>query len=223
VIVPLHSIQIETGFLYQKEELSESGRQFELENLTLAATLIRYGLHKCLELRLGGDYLHINKKLNGMHSITVGLENIFIGWKLILRHHKKIINNSALIFELTLPYGSKYFRPDEPVPTVCFAAEQAINGKSSMALNSGLEIHNRENRAFYSISLGIDMTPNTGLFIEYFGDVAGSTPARSNFDLGFTYLPFKTNLQLDFSAGSRLLYDKIDWFAGMGVSLRLPE
>lgn len=52
VTVPLNSLQIETGFLYEGVKETES----VFDNYSIGA-LLRYGILDNIELRFGGDYL----------------------------------------------------------------------------------------------------------------------------------------------------------------------
>ena len=63
-----------------------------------------------------------------------------------------------------------------------------------------------------------------GAFVELFGNpiLSGVGESSSSFDGGFTYL-VRPNVQLDAFAGTGLSGDAPDWFAGLGISFRLPR
>ena len=76
----------------------------------------------------------------------------------------------------------------------------------------------------YTATLGLGLNGRTGAFLEVFGDLPLSTEGDPEhlLDGGLTYL-LRDNLQLDAFAGIGLSQDADDWFAGAGVTLRLPR
>ena len=73
-------------------------------------------------------------------------------------------------------------------------------------------------------SLGIDLAPRWGAFVELFGDLPASdpVPATHSVDGGLTFL-FSPRLQADLFGGVGLNDAAPDWFVGVGVSLRVPR
>jgi hypothetical protein len=83
----------------------------------------------------------------------------------------------------------------------------------------------QRNHFIYTAALGIGLPETLGAFVEFFGDIPtysqGPGPGNS-FNGGFTCL-LTDNLQLDASGGVGLSKAADDWFAGIGLSFRLPN
>jgi hypothetical protein len=78
--------------------------------------------------------------------------------------------------------------------------------------------------AIYTLSVGIPAGERLGFFVEAFGEIGLSAdgPPANSLDAGATYL-LRANLQLDAAAGVGISEAAADWFAGVGVSVRLPR
>ena len=55
-IVPIDFLQIEMGFLYQRQKFSDGNINVENDNLILGSTLLRLGISPKIEFRFGGEY-----------------------------------------------------------------------------------------------------------------------------------------------------------------------
>jgi len=224
VVVPTDALQIETGFIFQKQKFSDGSTTFENDNLTLGTTLIRYGVSSNFELRFGGEYFAGQTLVNGVKSDIKGMQNLLFGGKLNLRRDEKILSNAAIIIQSIIPFGSEKLRPNNFIPTLLFSADQTISENVSFGFNIGVEkdLDNGRNSCIYSGSLSYSLSDELGSFFEFYGNAMNELNPSNNLDLGLTYL-FKKNLQVDVSAGTTLLKGQKDYFGSFGVSLRLPK
>jgi hypothetical protein len=222
--VPADALQIETGFIYQKQKFSGSSVPVENDNLILAATLLRYGVSPNVEFRFSGEYFYGQNLTGEFKSVMQGVQNISLGMKINLRKDEKIFSSVGIIVQSVIPFGNEKLRPGNFAPGVILLVDQELPDKFSFSFNAGTEKDPfiRENSFLYSGSLSYDLSGRISSFIEVYG-YAYKNRAPSNYlDFGITYL-FKRNIQLDFSAGNTLRGGLTDYFGGFGISLRLPD
>ena len=82
--VPKGSLQIETGAFYTSFEENSAGNSIELETIGYNTTLLRYGLLKNMELRLGWNFEEGRTKLNGtkLQDVMSGFTPLLTGLKI---------------------------------------------------------------------------------------------------------------------------------------------
>ncbi len=223
-VMPVNTFQIETGFMFQKQKITEYAVEYEKENLIFASTLCRYGIDDNIELRFGGEYFQ-GKTTAGFEKSTIkGLNGFFAGTKIQFVKDKDIVNNFAVIFEFALPFGNEKLRPDKFEPAVVLAFEKTLGRTISLGMNVGASEIKSVNEYVinYSLSVGFSINDRWNAFTEYFADSSNKVLPKHNLHFGFTYLQ-KENIQVDFSLGSSILSDETDFFGQVGFSIRLPE
>ena len=224
LVVPADFIQIEMGFLYQRQKYSEGTINVENNNLVLGSTLFRYGINTILELRFGGEYFSGQNFLNDVKSTIQGTQNILVGTKIQLRSDGKFLTNAAIILQTIIPFGNEKLRPNKFEPEIRLCLEQDINDRISLGVNLGTEEVSDVGKYFYSYTtaVGITLTERLSSFFEIYGTMKDGFIPSNNFDCGLTYLHTK-NIQIDFSVGTTLNNDISDWFGGLGICVRLPR
>jgi len=213
VTVPFHSLQIETGFVY--ESFKESG--FTINNYSIAGTLLRYGLFENIELRFGTSYLitKADKTFNGFGDFLFGTKINF------LKEENSFLD-FGLMIHTALPVGNESFNPNKFEPELIAALSKALFENLSVSANIG-GFHDssiKENVYLYTSALGISLNNNLSAFIEIFGNFIPSESPVHNFDGGLTYL-LSDNLQLDISGGKGISGADSFWFISSGVSFRI--
>jgi hypothetical protein len=224
VVVPSNVFQIESGFIFQKQKYSENNFDIENENLLIGSTLFRYGVSELIEMRFGAEYFSGKSNKEGNESLFSGVQGIFIGSKIQLRKDKELLTDAAIIINLNLPFGNEKLRPARFEPGITLSASQYLGKKISLGINLGLQDNSFRGgyEYFYSTAFGFKITEKFNVFLELYGDINKAKLPNHFFDLGFTYLQMH-NLQIDFSGGTILSENKIDWFGSIGFSVRLPE
>ena len=222
--VPFDFVQIETGFIYQKQKYSEGANSIENENLILASSLCRYGVNSFIELRFGGEYFYGQTFTNGSKSDLQGVHNLLFGGKIQLRKDKKIISNVGVILETIIPFGNKKLRTDNFSPILLICLDQKIEKDLSFSLNLGTKSVDNSGKysSLFSGSLAYNVNDRLALFLEFFGNARTGSYPSNNCDCGITY-QFRSNIQVDFSLGTTLIGGIKDLFGGFGISVRLPE
>ncbi len=246
LVVPRGTVQIEMG--WSMEEVSSPGEDLTAHHFP--ETLARIGLRDRIELRLGwdgGQWQNLQK--DGTEVDSSGVGDMYLGTKLFLWSEAGNLPETALILGASIPTGTKC-RAAEQLgnrlycssfnlyssrrydPSVILAMSKTLNDRLSIGWNLGtVWLTEREDsgdldtlpRGIYSASLGITATGRAGFFVEFFGDTSltgGSRPSNS-VDGGVTFL-ILPNVQLDASAGKGVSSESPDWFAGAGISFRLP-
>ncbi|HSP87510.1 MAG TPA: transporter [Ignavibacteriaceae bacterium] len=215
VTVPLHSLQIETGFAY--ESLKENG--FSFRNYTVAGTLFRYGLIKNIELRFGTGYL-----ISEANETISGFGDFLFGGKINFLIEEQSGLDFGLLIHTALPIGDETLNPNKFEPELIAALSKSLSENFSISFNFGGS-HNssiEEIIYVYTGALGISLSEELSAFAELYGNFSKTFSPLHNFDGGFTYLLSDT-VQLDISGGKGITGIGSYWFISSGVSLRIDN
>lgn len=218
-VVPLKSLQIETGIVFE----SDRSGLLETNTVHLATTLLRYGLFKRAELRIGSAFTTQNTKIGANESELSGLNGLSLGTKLDIADESGWIPETALLAAFNLPAGEKSFSGEKTDISLVLAGTWSLSGKTGLGFNAGsVWDESSEMRLKYSLVLGRSVSDNTGAFLEIFGQLLPESNPEIRLDGGFTHL-LQKNLQLDLSAGFALSEISADFFLSGGFSIRLPN
>ena len=212
VTVPLHSLQIETGFAYE----SFNENNIYVENYNIAGTLFRYGLENNVEFRFGAGYLIYKGE-----ETTVDFDDLLVGLKINFLKEDSAPIDLGLMAHVVVPVFPIFnFQLIEP--ELIFAASRSLSDKFSISANFGGSWDSQwtEVAYLYTTVLGYSFTEKLGSFIEVYGNLSSSFSPVHNYDAGLTYL-LSNNLQLDISGGRRFSEDDSFWFISTGVSLKI--
>jgi len=226
-IVPAGRAQLELGATLTRDE--EAGSR--VESLGGPGSLLRLGLSERVELRLGWEgWVDEETRSGGGRGRVDGAADAAIGAKLRLREGDGASPAIALIAATSVPIGEEAFSSERFDPSARLAVSHDLAGGIGLGWNVGIETASEpaasgrttRSTAIYTLAAGFPAAERWGLFVELFGEVPMSAeggPAHSA-DGGATYL-LRPNLQLDLAAGVGLSDAAPDWFAGVGLSVRL--
>jgi hypothetical protein len=220
-IVPFGWFQLETGLAHEKAG--------DVSGESIADTLVRIGVGRGFELRLG---------LSGYQSIELpsgpenkGLGDSSIGFKLALAEERGARPEIALLVGTTLPTGSSDLTSDRADPSFRFTLANTLTERLFLGTNAGIAWRTEPDATGHvdtlsvfewTAALGFGATDVLGFFVELFGESGLSAEGSDAlFDGGVTYL-IRPNVQFDVAAGVDLSDSSI-WFAGAGISFRLPH
>ncbi len=213
-IIPKGHLQIETGVVYTRVAA-------ELSTYDLATTLLRYGMSPYWEIRFETMYRIESINIPGTSSITDGFSGFLIGSKVHLWSENGPLPQTSAVISLNLPVGSNAFSPSNVLLKLRLVMSHTLSDRFSLAYNLAVEQNEPEGLShFFSVSLGIGITPSAAVFIEMYGDAEDRWDFRTAMDTGLTYQP-RQNLQFDTSAG--YAWSDRSWFANFGVAIRLPN
>ncbi len=220
-VVPRGYFQIETGVTYS-DEGSES------RTLEYPGTLVRIGLGKRLELRLGTKGFISEFAGNE----TTGYGDSEIGTKIYLWQESGWRPEAALLASVSVPTGNSAFSTRHADPSFRFAFSHTLTETVSLAYNVGAAwetVSTSSGSATlsdleYTLAAGFAITDRVGAFVELFGGTPLSSGGGTvvSFDGGITYL-LRPNIQFDVALGAGITNDAPNWFLTAGVSFRLPR
>ncbi|WP_242927226.1 transporter [Pontibacter vulgaris] len=216
-VVPKQSLQIEAGWLYQKDKAGE----VTLKTIAYPSVLLRYGLLHKLELRLQTALKDsviersTEKRIKGIAPVSVGAKASL--WK-----GQGLLPEGAFIFMITLPVGSKALRPDNPEPQLRLSFTNKLADKTDFNYNLVQSWVSGISNTGYTAALSQDFTDKFTVYAEVFGNKPKGETAAHQADGGLLFL-LRDNLQLDVAAGTKLTSAAPDYFITAGISARLPE
>lgn len=219
VLVPKGALQVETGFIFEKDR----DHDVEQKNFTFNTTLVKFGVNEYFELRLISEFLgeqakvaeNPTSKINGFSPLAVGV-------KIKLNDEKGFWPQAAFIGHLNLKSGSEEFAPNYTAADFRFTFAHTLSDKFSLSYNLGAEWDGEtpECAFLYTLSLGYVITPKIGFFIEGYSFFPEDSKADNRVDAGFTY-KFSPVVQWDISGGVGLSRNAPDSFLSTGISFRL--
>jgi hypothetical protein len=209
--------QLESGFTVERSQGGSSLSGPEL--------LMRVGLSKRLELRLGGDGFLRERTPGGER--TTGRSDFDLALKIRLfdqgRHRPAI----SLIPILSAPVGSAYFSSGGYDPTLKVLLSKDLAKGFSLGGNvnfSSLSTpQGRFRQTAWSASLGHEIGGGFGAYWEMFGFAPWDKDASAAWiaNTGISRSIGK-NMQVDVRVGKRLTDSGPNWFWGMGMAVRQP-
>lgn len=216
VTVPLHHLQLETGFVQENDEL--------LGNVFSNSTLLRFGVLNNMELRIAAEWLNYTKGAFGSSTKPKGWAAPAVGIKIAISEQNGLLPEMALLSHIALPRtGTDAFQTNYMNPDAILAFAYTVSENASLGANLGAQWDDSGQTAgFYALVLGLSYTERLGIFLETYGYFVRNTDLDSRIDAGLTYL-IMDNLQLDFSFGFGLSDISPDNFLGFGVSYRIPN
>ncbi len=220
--VPKAMLQIETGAFY--ESFDEGAMQ--METLGYNTTLLRYGVLKNFELRLGWNFEEFRTTTDSVQGQNVlsGFSPLLLGMKVEIAEENGWLPEIGLLGHLYLPFtaGNDY-RPETTGVDFRFSMAHTLTERAGLAYNIGAQWGNDSPEAAYVYTLvyGYQLTEQWALYAEVYGDLPEDSKANHYWDAGLTFLA-ASNLQLDATVG-RSITDGQDILLSAGLSIRLPN
>jgi len=218
-LVPVGGLQVETGFIYEKDRSGD----VTTKNFTYNTTLVKYGINEFIELRLIQEYLGENVKVSeGQYAKVNGLSPLALGVKIKLAEEKGVIPQAAFIGHINLKTGAEAFAPTYTAVDFRFTFAHTLSDKFALSYNLGAEWDGETPDAtfLYTLSLGYLLTDKAGIFVEGYSFFPENSKADNRVDAGFTY-KFSPVVQWDISGGIGVSENAPDYFLSTGISFRL--
>ena len=215
--VPVKYFQVETGFQYEKFQLDS----YKFRNYTYNTTLLRYGLFKDFELRLGVDLLNLESDvLMNEFDPSTGFSPLLFGIKYELVDEDGWIPQIGVLAHALIPLGTTY-DSGELGGELRLAFSHSLSEQSSLSYNLGFETFGGSDLLyFYTLSYGYKISEPLGLYAEVYADILDAD-FDHYWNAGFTYL-VGNNVQLDGYVGTGINTNQ-DLLLGAGVSFRIPN
>ena len=217
-LVPKGGLQIETGFVYEKD-VNES---ITTKNITYATSLFKYGVNDYFELRLITEFLGSETQVDKETASVQGFGPLAVGVKIKLADEKGFWPQAALIGHLNLKSGAAQFEPEYTAGDFRFTLAHTLSDRLSLSYNIGAEWDGESPAAafLYTLSLGYPVTERVGAYIECYSFFPEEGKADNRFDGGLTF-KFSPVVQWDISGGIGLSKNAPDYFLSTGLSARL--
>jgi len=222
VVVPLKFLQIEAGFFMENNKEAAISYQSFAYN----STLLRYGLFKNMELRLGLEYLGERSKTPGSefkNTISV-FGPLYTGVKIKIADEDSWKPDIAFIGAVIFPFtAGDSLKPSYSAASMLFPFSHTLSDRFSIGYNLGTDWDGKTPMPnyFYSASLGIGLMEKLGAYVEGYGTLPEDGKPQHLADAGLTYLALP-NFQLDLSGGVGL-YNAADNFISFGFTYRIPN
>lgn len=206
--VPLHYLQFESGFTYEK--VNSNAISFQLPTL-----LTKYGISKHTELRLITE-LNYNKS---SVEKKIRFQPITIGFKTALIEEKGIIPKISFIGHLGL-FSRNENLQKRVIPSFKFELENTLSENFTLGYNLGMEWDNnlKENYV-YTFTVARSITSKIDAYLEVYGTISPMFTADNRIDGGIAYL-ITNDSAVDISAGKGLSKLSTDWYVSLGYSIR---
>jgi hypothetical protein len=222
-VVPQWRLQIETGASH--EWVSTGSDDYE-SNTNYGSTLLRFGVLRFLELRLGTDMLNHRSKLPGsIERDEFGMSPIGFGFKAALFQEKGLRPEVAFITGWQVPNtGRESFASDIWQHSFVFAVSHTLSERWGIGYNLGYEFEGSfdVNRFIYALVFGYSLADRWGMFMETYGNKTTGIPFDTRADAGITWLVCPS-FQLDLSGGFGITEISPAGFISAGLSWRIPR
>lgn len=228
-----NKFQIETGIEYSLLKLKgfdEAGlpAEFNFKTFTAPTTLLRFGISKNIELRLGVDFdrqsqSSSNDSSGFNNSSNLSINPPVLSVKIKLNEGKGWVPDFAILPEVQIPnIGNDDKKVKHFVPGFALLFSNNINERLDLGYNLGVEWSDNleEKEFFYSTSLGIKINSKFSSFVELYGNIPTDVnSSNQNMDAGLMFL-LKNNIQLDVYGGIGLSESSNNFMMGTGISLK---
>ena len=219
-----YRLQIESKLSYQQDSKFPDQPNLERKRFQFANTLIRFGLSKKLELRLGSGFLYQRDKNLGMKSSVATIQGISLGSKWhFLEHKHGLLPNASLLVQADLPVGSETVVSKYVEPGIALLASHPLSEAANLNYNVAISYRDQNFlQYFYALSLHVEFSPQTSVFIEVTDKHQVNKRAEMYFDGGLNLL-IKRNTIAYIYGGKGLNTQAADWFVAFGMGVRLPR
>jgi len=223
VLLPGH-VQAEIGFQMASDKTGDEPTTIESTTLSVPGALVRIGVLSSMELRLGAEYRSVTTMFSDSDRTTSGVASLSIGTKVHVTAENGALPEAAIVTSFVLPAGSEDFRPASVAPTMLLATRTTLSSTANLYCTVGGSWDGAvgEGTAFYAALLGASLSGNLSGSAELYGSFPPGLPPVHAFDAGCAYV-LAQNLQFDLFGGAAITSNATDYFANVGVSVRLPR
>ena len=221
VVIPVNHFQIESGIVFEKD--TEDG--LTTKSLSYPSLLLRYGVFKNFELRLGMENVHTSSEINGLQVNSYGIKPVNIGFKVNVCGEKGLRPDAGIVINWDLPkIASDDYKEYNLSTSINLVFNNSLSDNLSAGYNLGFSWDGETAEAtyFYTLSFGYELTKHLSCFLEGYGFIPEQTQADHRLDFGMSLIALN-NLSFDASAGFGITKNAPDFFVNGGVSIRIPR
>ena len=209
-VLPHHKVSWENGFGY--ESTPDGTRTW-----TLNSTIVRYGIFKNVELRVGTDFLLFDEDRDTKPTFAVA--PLTIGTKLKVYESSSWLPSIGLLVEFKSPHiGSKELLPSHLAPSTYLLFEHEITDWLWVCYNAGLEWDGEtaEPQKYLALAVGFNITDQLGVFAETYHYLHSKESTHMT-EVGLTWMVSR-RLQLDLECDLDLAHLGKGYAFGGGVA-----
>jgi hypothetical protein len=217
------TVQFELAAQYAGDAVGEPATTFT--TLSVPSALVRMGVVDRMEIRIATEFRSVRTEFESSDTTVSGLAGVSIGTKVGVAAEEGAMPETALLVMLGLPQlGSETFRPIAVAPSMALSMRNALSSSVNLYYNVGAAWNGSSGAGtgLYSVLLSPAFTPEFYGFVEIYGALATGVPPMHAIDAGVAYV-LAPNLQLDLFGGVGITEIATDYFANVGISLRLPR
>lgn len=195
------------------------------EKLFYPSVIIRYGLLDNFEIRCLIEYDRLRTTRQKVQTDIYGLLPLDVGIKTTICTEDSTRPQLGLLAKFSLPFwGQPEFRPNNLAPYIALILDKTFSPLVSINANAGLFWNGKTSESTGLLTIDLDWTPIEKLtfFVEAYGYFPEKQELGVGINAGAVY-PITRNLQVDLSAGQKLLGNTDVAFVTAGVSWRLPQ
>jgi hypothetical protein len=212
-VAPKHSVQVETGFEWLKQDENEHSWQHP-------EFVIKYGLFKHLEVR--ARILSVTDRFKQPSYSQSGIEPVELGFKALLTEGKGVLPHTSVTGEFGIPrFASKDYVADKFFPKLRLNFENDITKKLFLEYNVAADWDGFEDKPEWMIVVSphAQLGEKWQIFTEIFEKIhSGSKPEVSS-DAGVSYW-INNDCMLDVSYGLGISETAPKSFVDVGFSFR---
>ncbi len=227
--VPQGYIHFELGWQLTGDD--QAGTR--LRSYDFPATVVRFGLHRRLELSVGwAGAAWEEVKVGGFVADAHGVRDGQAAAKVRLWSEDGPLPRASLRGGVSLPFGDSSFTSRRADPFLLFLATHSLGDRVSLNYNLGPSWSTATGRdgdrdtlsSFnYIVSADIAVESRLAVSVELFGSTALNASGRAQNSLDFSLGYNIRNLVIaDFIVGQGLSSDAPDWFIGSGLTFQFP-
>lgn len=214
-LVPAGIVQVEGGVT--------ATRSGAVHTTSYGETLVRIGLHRALELRIE-PLTQTSVHARGAPSVN-GLEDAAVGIKTPLYQPdsgRRVLPDVSLLLATAIPTGSRSFRGDGLQPEAKLAAQWSLAARLGLATNLTARRGREAGESYWergaSASVGFDLTPRTGSYVEWYATRDEREPSAVHVINGGLTYRVTGDFQVDGRVGRRT--GDGGGYVGVGVGRR---
>ncbi len=210
-VTPFHKLVWDNGFGY---ESSPDGAS----TMTLNTTILRYGIFKNLELRVGTDFMMYND--GDAKEPTFGFSPLTVGTKIKVYDGNGVLPSIGLLAELASPHvGSKDLLPSHLAPSMYLLFEHTVTDWLGICYNVGEQWDGESAipTTFLAFCLNFSFNDYVGAFVETYNYIHLEDENQYMTELGLTWLVSR-RVQLDIEGDFDLQNFGKYYAVGCGVS-----
>jgi hypothetical protein len=216
--VPHGHIQVETGYTYQQGRGADPGHSHSVPE-----ALVRFGLGRRIELRLGENYLV--ERGDGANAASVhGFDDTYLGTKVSATEQQGLV--PALSFELkaNLPTGTDAISAHRVLP----GAALLLGWETAGPWSAGIEVFGTRTAADHAQAVGsLSVQFQAATRAQLYGEVftlqpvnAGLGARAGHYANSGILLLLSNDMQVDARFGLGLNHNADRYFVGFGFAVR---